>query len=68
MNQDQLTDAAVRLAAGMKANPELGHADPRQIARASVKLAQAIEDEVEKPESLVQNVKLALHRGEGRGR
>ncbi|MDR3620507.1 MAG: hypothetical protein P4L85_14245 [Paludisphaera borealis] len=63
MNQEELTAAAVQIAAGMKANPELGHAEPRTIARASVKLAQAIEEEAGKPDSLAQNVRLALHRG-----
>lgn len=68
MTPDQKTTAAIHIAAGIKANPELGHADPRQVARMAVKQAEALEEELEKPESLVQNVKLALHRGEGHGR
>ncbi|OJW21221.1 MAG: hypothetical protein BGO49_24730 [Planctomycetales bacterium 71-10] len=68
MTPDQRTTAAAQITAGIKANPEMVFTDPRQVARMAVRQVEAIEAELEKPESLVQNVKLALHRGEGRGR
>lgn len=63
MTPDQKTEAAVQIAAGIKANPEMVFTDPHQVARMAVRQAEAIDAELEKSESLLQNARLALHRG-----